>query len=79
MKIGGVRVREFRYTHEDKTSTLITFVCISDIPEKYRDEFCEWLGVSTQPLVPGNEDAIYSWDWERWFNMKTRGIPTMWD
>jgi hypothetical protein len=78
-KIGGVPIKEFTFTHEDGTSDFITFVSMSDIPGKYRKEFCEWLSVCTVPYIPGYDDSIYSWDWELWYNMKTKGVPAMWD
>lgn len=77
--IGDVEIREHTFKFDDESGLKIPFVLISEIPEIYKDEFVKWLYISTCPIIPGYDDAIYSWDYERWYNLKTEGIPTMWD
>jgi hypothetical protein len=77
--IGGVKIRQYTFKFDDGNDETVPYVIISEIPDKYRDSFCEWLGVATCPMIPGCNGVVYSWDWERFFNLKTKGILTMWD
>jgi hypothetical protein len=77
--IGGVDIKEHTFKFDDGDEQTIPYVSFSEIPEEYKKEFNEWSRGSTCPVIPGCDDAVYSWDWERFFNRKTRGIPTMWD
>jgi len=41
-------------------------------------EFGTWMYGQTSGVMYG-EAVIYSWDWERWYNLKTKSTPTFWD
>jgi len=84
-KIGDMNVYQYDYdyfdadTNENKQS-FITFVDFNEVPENYKEDFSKWLYGQTMPMIPGLErNAVYSWDWERYYKMKTRGTPTYFD
>ena len=54
------------------------YILEKDIPEKYKEEFSNWMRGQTCGLVDGVL-AIYVWDWDRWHNMKVHDIPTYFD
>lgn len=74
-KIGGVDVR--RYYMDD--GDFLEFVNFDEIPEEYREEFSKWMYGQTMPVIEGYRHAVYSWDWERWYLLKTEGKPTYFD
>jgi len=67
--IGNVNV----YETED-----FDYVKFSEIPEKYKKEFDKWMYGQTCSMIDG-ELVAYVWDWERWYDLKTKGIPTYFD
>ena len=76
-KIGNTKVK--RYYYDEDGDEFISYVDENDIPEKYKEEFGKWMYGQTVPMVPGIKFAVYSWDYERWYNLKTKGIPTYFD
>jgi len=79
MNIGGVNTRQYKFVDAYNEESCISFVCVSDIQEEYRDEFMKWMYGCTVPLIPECENAVYSWDWERFYYLKTEDRPTSWD
>ena len=55
------------------------FVDIYELPTEFRSEFATWMEGQTFPLIPGVPGAVYAWDFDRWFEMKFKGIPTCFD
>ena len=55
-----------------------TYILFDEIPEKHKEEFVKWMYGQTCSEV-NNELVIYAWDWERWYDLKTKGIPTYFD
>ena len=43
------------------------YVLLNDIPRKYKEEFLGWFGGRGAPMI-GGKFAIYSEDWDRWYN-----------
>ena len=86
-KIGGLNVYEYWYLYTDyETKKEKTgsghYIRFSEVPEEYKEEFNKWMYGQTMPIIPGEEggvDGVYPWDWERWYEMKTRGTPTYFD
>lgn len=72
--IGGIEVIECKFDGEE-----FDVVEFDKVPEEYKEEFGKWMYGQTMPVVEGYRSAIYAWDWERWFNMKTKGKPTYFD
>ena len=54
------------------------YVLFEDVPEKYKKEFGDWMHGQTVNEVDGKL-VVYAHDYERWFNMATKGIPTYFD
>lgn len=83
-QIGGVNVYQYNYnyidydTKEDKQG-FITFIDEDEVPNDMKKEFDKWMHGQTMPIIDGVKFAIYSWDWERYFNLKTKGVPTYFD
>jgi len=71
--IGGVPIYGFG-KDEDK----ITYILLQDIQEKFRAEFARWMYGQTGAVIHGDH-VIYSWDWERWYEMKLNDTPTYFD
>lgn len=44
----------------------IRFINVLDIYQPERDAFCEFMIGQGIPIIPGFEDAVFAWDWERW-------------
>lgn len=55
-----------------------SYILFREVPEKYKKEFGEWMYGQTC-LTMNHELVIYSWDWERWYDLKTKNIPTYFD
>ena len=47
--------------HTDGT---LTYVRMGEIPEPVRSIFANRMRSSTRPVIPGEEDCVYSWDWQ---------------
>lgn len=83
-QIGGINVYRYDYeyvdydTKEDKQG-FITFIDYKEVPNEMKADFNKWMYGQTMPIIPDIKSALYSWDWERWFNLKTKGIPTYFD
>lgn len=45
-----------------------SYIRISELPERERSEFLEWVYGQTMPIIRALDvqDAIYLWDYERW-------------
>lgn len=69
--IGGIEIREWEYVYPEGP-VYVSFIKKSDIPEELREGFEEWMKGQEYPIIPGHEDAVYSWDWERYFVVKER-------
>ena len=54
------------------------YILPEDIPEKYKKEFGDWMHGQTVGEVDGKL-VVFAQDYERWFDMKTKGIPTYFD
>jgi hypothetical protein len=83
-QIGGINVYRYNYDYvdwetKDTKQGFITFIDYNEVQEEFKEEFNKWLYGQTMPIIPDVDVAIYSWDWERWYNLKTKGIPTIWD
>jgi hypothetical protein len=83
-QIGDVNVYQYDYDYvdydtEETKQGFLTFIDFNEIQTKYKEEFDKWLYGQTMPVIPNVRGAIYSWDWERWYNLKTKGIPTYFD
>ncbi|MFZ6774827.1 hypothetical protein ACO0LB_19160 [Undibacterium sp. SXout7W] len=42
------------------------FVRISEIPEPWQTQFSSYLASSQCPMIEGERNLAYVWDWERW-------------
>ena len=82
-KICGINLYTHVCDYEEGGETKfdqITFIDFREVPEEWKEEFGDWLRGQTFPMIEGfGINAIYSWDWERWYNLKTRNIPTYFD
>lgn len=55
-----------------------TYIRFSEIPETFQKDFNVWIGGQTGGIMHG-ETVVYSWDWERFYYLKTKNIPTYFD
>ena len=67
-----------KYQVKEDDKVIFTYIDTKDIPEKYREEFLNWMQGQTSPIIEGC-DAVYSWDWDRWLDNKLCNIPLVWD
>ena len=83
-QIGDVNVYQYDYEYTDCDTKeikqgFITFIDFDEVQEEFRDKFNKWMYGQTMPIIPEVKGAIYSWDWERWYNLYTKGVPTYFD
>jgi hypothetical protein len=55
-----------------------TYIRFSEVPEDFQKDFNKWMCGQTCGTMFG-EVEVYSWDWERFYNLKTKNIPTYFD
>ena len=55
-----------------------TYIRFNEIPKEFKDDFNAWIWGQTIGILQG-ESVIYSWDWERFYYLKTKNIPTYFD
>lgn len=55
-----------------------TYILFQEVPVELKSEFGEWMYGQTGAVVNG-DFVVYSWDWERWYEMKFQNIPTHFD
>ncbi|MCB1714139.1 MAG: hypothetical protein KDK05_03295 [Candidatus Competibacteraceae bacterium] len=55
-----------------------SYVRISELPATVQEVFTRWMYGQTAPLLPEAPDAVYSWDWERFKEMRRTGLE-VWD
>jgi len=82
--ICGIPLYRFDYEYEDYDTGetkqgFTSYIDFEDVPEDMKEEFSDWLYGQTMPMIEGVKFAIYSWDWERYYNLKIKGIPTYFD
>jgi hypothetical protein len=73
---------DYEYEDFDTKETkegFTTYIDFEDVPNHMKAEFNKWMYGQTMPMIEGCKGAIYSWDWERWYELKTKGIPTYFD
>lgn len=55
-----------------------TYILFQEVPIEFKSEFGEWMYGQTGAIVNG-DFVVYSWDWERWYDLKFKNIPTYFD
>lgn len=55
-----------------------TYIRFNEIPKEFKDDFNAWIWGQTIGIMQG-ESVVYSWDWERFYYLKTKNIPTYFD
>ena len=83
-QIGEINVYRYDYDYVDYDTKenkrgFTTFINFDEVPKKWKEVFGKWMHGQTTPIIPKVDHTIYSWDWERFYNMKTRGTPTYFD
>jgi len=66
---------------EKHNNGVYTYVHVHDVPKEIRNEFMGWMAYQTFPVYEDdpNNLIVYGWDWERWVDLKFKGIPTYFD
>jgi hypothetical protein len=55
-----------------------TYILFNEVPVEHKAEFGDWMYGQTGAVING-DFVVYSWDWERWYEMKFKGTPTYFD
>lgn len=66
------RTMAIKYNYKNE----FMYIRISELPENQQEKFSEFMAYQTRPLITDDlnqyiEDAVYSWDYDRWVAGKT--------
>ena len=65
---------------DENGEVYITYVNTDELEDtEIKEDFNRWMRGQTVPVIEGVTGAVYSWDWERWWEMKVLGKPTYFD
>lgn len=68
----SVRVEELEYVVPIHKGELTSYVRIIDIPNPWRSEFVADSVGSTCPVIPGEGQCHYPWDWQKWLSFRLK-------
>lgn len=90
---GKIKPQSFATTDSEKTHNQVgttagnmpvydngdyTYIRFSEVPKEFEKDFNAWIWGQTIGIMYG-ESVVYSWDWERFYYLKTKNIPTYFD